>query len=221
MKVLLLLVMLTTCAASPQDLSDKIFTFPLRTNTAHVKLITSREDFSAVTVCLRSFTDNTRDHILFSLATPSNDYFFMFRRFRENTIGVRNDLAAFTVPDYTLSTWHSICSTWDSESGLAQLWFDGQPSIRKFVSSGSNFTGHTRIVLGQKLDAQGGDFDIDHTFIGMLYDVHMWDHVLSPCEIQDYVQELNFSPGNVLNWRALEFQIVDKVLIENKKRTCY
>ncbi|XP_029307872.1 serum amyloid P-component-like isoform X2 [Cottoperca gobio] len=195
MKVLLLLVMLTTCAASPQDLSDKIFTFPLRTNTAHVKLITSREDFSAVTVCLR--------------------------RFRENTIGVRNDLAAFTVPDYTLSTWHSICSTWDSESGLAQLWFDGQPSIRKFVSSGSNFTGHTRIVLGQKLDAQGGDFDIDHTFIGMLYDVHMWDHVLSPCEIQDYVQELNFSPGNVLNWRALEFQIVDKVLIENKKRTCY
>ncbi|XP_029307363.1 serum amyloid P-component-like [Cottoperca gobio] len=224
MKVLLLLVMLTTCAASPQDLSDKIFTFPLRTNTARVKLITSRENFSAVTVCLRSFTDNTRDHILFSLATPSNDYdFLMLRQAIENTIDLysRNNVAVFTEPDYTLNTWHSICSTWDSESGLVQLWFDGQPSMRKFVSSGSNITGHTRIVLGQVLDAYDGGFDINQSFVGMLTDVHMWDHVLSPCEIQDYVQELNFSPGNVLNWRALEFQIVDKVLIENKKRTCY
>lgn len=53
-------------------------------------------------------------------------------------------------------------------------------------------------------------------------DVHMWNYVLSACEIHRYVDNLNFSPGNVLDWRALEFQIVDKVLIEDKQMTvCY
>lgn len=56
----------------------------------------------------------------------------------------------------------------------------------------------------------------------MMSDVHMWNYILSPCEIQKYVDEQNFTPGNVLNWGALEFEIVgiDKVLIENKQMTC-
>ncbi len=54
----------------------------------------------------------------------------------------------------------------------------------------------------------------------MMCDVHMWDYILSPCEIQHYVDDLNFTPGNVLNWRALEFQTSGRVLIENKQMTC-
>ena len=48
----------------------------------------------------------------------------------------------------------------------------------------------------------------------------MWDFVLSPCEIQRFVDDLNFSPGNVINWRALEYQIVGKIIVENKQGTC-
>ncbi|KAK5598870.1 hypothetical protein CRENBAI_002894 [Crenichthys baileyi] len=49
-----------------------MFTFPLETITAHVKLRTTKQDFNAVTVCERSFTDLERSHLLFSLATPES-----------------------------------------------------------------------------------------------------------------------------------------------------
>ncbi|XP_033497521.1 mucosal pentraxin-like [Epinephelus lanceolatus] len=226
MKVLLLLMMLTACAASPQDLSGKMFTFPQQTNTACVQLMTTRQQFSAITVCLRFITDLSRDHILFSLATPSADNdFLIFRHAVEDAVNVfsRNKLAAFTAQDYKLNMWHSICSTWDSASGLVQLWLDGKPSMRKFVSSGTNIRGSTIIILGQEQDSHGGGFDLKQSFVGMISDVNMWDYVLSSCEIQKYVDELNFTPGNVLKWSALEYQITDRVLLEDKQKTmsCY
>ncbi|XP_070691437.1 C-reactive protein-like [Pempheris klunzingeri] len=224
MKFLLLMMMLTACAASPRDLSGKMFTFPAQTNRAHVKLNTLSQDFSAVTVCHRSFTDLKRDHILFSLATPSNSNgFLIFWDYtnQEMEPHIKNVKSEFGGLDYKPNTWHSICTTWDSESGLVQLWFDGQPSIRKFSSSGSNISGTTIIILGQEQDSHGGGFDTKQSFVGMMSDVHMWDYILSPCEIQSYNDYLNFSPGNVLNWRALEFQIIDKVLIEDKLMNCH
>ncbi|XP_044063284.1 C-reactive protein-like [Siniperca chuatsi] len=224
MKFLLLLLMLTACAASPQDLSGKMFTFPLQTNTAHVRLETSREDFSTVTVCHRSFTDLKRDHILFSLATPSNTNGFLIfwdETNKEIEPHIRDKKSEFRGWDYKPNMWHSVCTTWDSVSGLVQLWLDGQPSIRKFISSGSTISGPTIIILGQEQDSHGGGFDLKQSFVGMMSDVHMWDYILSPCEIHSYMDDLNFTPGNVLNWRALEFQIIERVLIEDKLMTCH
>ncbi|KAM9852236.1 C-reactive protein-like [Aulostomus maculatus] len=222
MKYLLVLVMLTACAASPQDLSGKMFTFPQKSNVAHVKLTASRQDFSAVTVCYRSFTDLKADHTLFSLATPffDNDFLLFWRESsQELQPHIRNERVEFNQNDYKLNMWHSICSTWDATSGLTQLWFDGKPSTRKLIST-AKITGDPIIILGQEQDSHGGGFSADQSFVGMMSDVHMWDYVLSPCEIQNYVDDLNFTPGNVLNWRALDFQIVDRVLIENKQQTC-
>lgn len=54
----------------------------------------------------------------------------------------------------------------------------------------------------------------------MMTDVHMWDYILSSCEIMNYMDEWNYTPGNVLNWKALDFQIIDKVLVENKMMSC-
>ncbi|XP_071374458.1 C-reactive protein-like [Centroberyx affinis] len=219
MKFLLLLVMLTACAAAPQDLSGKMFTFPQQTNSAHVRLETSREEFSAVTVCLRSFTDLSRNHVWFSLATPSaaND-FLIFKKTAADVIELiaRNSNVEVVGQEYKLNTWHSVCATWSSQSGLGQLWLDGKPSAKKFISSGSNIKGKPIIILGQEQDSYGGRFDKQQCFTGMISDVHMWDYALSPCEIQRYVDDLNFTPGNVLNWRALQFQITGRVLLENK-----
>ncbi|XP_018545084.1 C-reactive protein [Lates calcarifer] len=220
----LLLVMVTVCAAVPQDLSGKVFTFPQETNTAYVRLTTSRQDFSAVTVCHRSFTDLKRDHALFSLATPShqNDIMIYWEETnKQMQPHIRNAKVGYGGWDYKPYTWHSVCTTWDSASGLVQLWFDGQPSTRRFISSGSNIGGSPIIILGQDQDTHGGGFDSKQSFIGMMTDVHMWDYVLSPCEIHNYVDELNFSPGNVLNWRALDFQITERVLVEEKQKICY
>uniref|UniRef100_A0A668AJK3 Pentraxin family member n=1 Tax=Myripristis murdjan TaxID=586833 RepID=A0A668AJK3_9TELE len=201
-------------------LSGKMFTFPQQTSTAHVKLSTTREDFSAVTVCLRSFTDLSRNHVLFSLATPSaaNDLMiFKWAPANQIEIAARNVGAVFDGQEYTLNAWLSVCATWDSASGLEQLWLNGKPSSRKFTSAGSNIRGRAIITLGQEQDSYGGGFDAKQSFVGMISDVHMWDYVLSPYEIHCYMDNINFTPGNVLNWRALDFQITGRVLLEEKQ----
>ncbi|KAM4735639.1 serum amyloid P-component-like [Anableps anableps] len=221
--MLLLLLLVSTCAAIPQHLSNKMFTFPQETNTAHVRLTTSRQNLKAVTVCFKFFTDLKRDHALFSLALPSFDNAFLFYNLANLdslSMWVRNTVANFEGLDFKLNKWHSVCATWDSTSGLVQLWVDGKPSSRKFTSSGSSISGPIIIALGQEQDSHGGGFDVKQSFVGMMSDVHMWDYTLSPCEIQNYVDGFSYVEGNVLNWNALEFQIIGRVLIENKLKSC-
>ncbi|XP_039476023.1 serum amyloid P-component-like [Oreochromis aureus] len=129
-------------------------------------------------------------------------------------ICVRNNRVTFTGQDYMLNTWQSICTTWDSESELVQLWLNGKPSIKKFI--GGSVITDPIVIVGQEQDSHGGGFDINQSFVGMMSDVHMWNYVLSPCEIQRFVEDLNFTPGNVINWRALEFEVTGRVLVENK-----
>ncbi|XP_041843464.1 C-reactive protein-like [Melanotaenia boesemani] len=223
MELLLLLVTLTSCAAIPQNLVNKMFTFPQESATAHVRLTTSRQDLRAVTVCLRTFSDIKRDQAFFSLATPSktNDFLiFKLGVADKFNLHVRDKYAAVEGHDWKLNTWHSVCVTWDAASGLVQLWLDGKPSSRKFVSSGSNINGPFIIVLGQDQDTFGGGFDTKQSFVGMMTDVHMWDYTLSPCEIQRHADGLIFNSGNVLKWESLEFQANGKVLIEEKQNRC-
>ncbi|XP_053288173.1 mucosal pentraxin [Pleuronectes platessa] len=224
MILLLGLVMLTGCAESIEDMSGRMFLFPEQTNTARVKLNITQQDLSEVTLCHRSFTDLKRDHALFSLATSSNSNGFLI--FWDET---NKEMDSFIIDkkveygrfDYRPNMWHSICTTWGSESGLVQMWFDGIPSIRRSTSSGSSIQGPMMIILGQEQDSHGGGFDSKQSFVGMISDVHMWDFILSSCEIQNYVDEPQFTPGNVINWNALDFQIVNNVLIEQKSKSCH
>ena len=73
----------------------------------------------------------------------------------------------------------------------------------------------------QEQDSHGGGFDLEQSFVGMMTDVHMWNLVLSPCEIQRYVEDLPFySPGNVINWKALNYQIFGKIFVNDKNGLC-
>ncbi|XP_028280448.1 serum amyloid P-component-like [Parambassis ranga] len=218
---LLLLMMLTVCAASRQDLSGKMFTFPEETNTANVKLSPSTHSFNALTVCFRSITDLSRSHSLFSLATRTTDNAFVIFMDENGVLAlnINGKLTKFPGMIYPRNVWNSICSTWDAASGLVQLWVNGKHSIRKFT--GGPVINNPVIILGQEQDSLGGGFDIQASFVGMMSDVHMWDHTLSSCKIQWFMDELDFTPGNVLNWRALDFQMTGRVLIEDKQTTCY
>ncbi|XP_074539986.1 C-reactive protein-like [Halichoeres trimaculatus] len=223
MEFLLLLVMLASSAAIRQDLTGQMFTFPKQTKSSYVKLMTSVRDLSAITVCHRSFTDLKRDHSLFSLSTPSNiNAFLIFwdSANKEMEPHVRDAKAEFSGLDYKPNMWHSICTTWDSATGLTQLWFDGVPTSRKFTISGSSISGSFIIVIGQEQDDHGGGFDINQSLVGMVSDVHVWDYTLSPCQIQKYMDYLNYTPGNVINWSGLEYQTFDKVVVEKQQMTC-
>uniref|UniRef100_A0A3P9CDG3 Reverse transcriptase domain-containing protein n=1 Tax=Maylandia zebra TaxID=106582 RepID=A0A3P9CDG3_9CICH len=116
------------------------------------------------------FADDTNTSMQSALQTSSNSY----------------------RPGLHAESWQSICTTWDSESELVQLWLNGKPSIKKFI-------GGLVITDPVEQDSHGGGFDINQCFVGMMSDVH-----------------LNFIPGNVINWRALEFEATGRVLVENK-----
>ncbi|KAM3596576.1 uncharacterized protein V6R79_017158 [Siganus canaliculatus] len=150
----------------------------------------------------------------------ANNGFLIFREGGKHVISVsiQNNMVIFEGQHYKPNVWHSICATWESESGLVQLWLDGKPSVRKFVGS-SSFT-ENNVILGQEQDSYGGSFDQSQSFVGMISDVHMWDYTLSSCEIQHYVDGRSFSPGNVLNWRQLEFEISGTVLLEKAQLVC-
>lgn len=219
MKFFICFAMLVSNAAAAQDMSAKMFTFPEETDTAHVRLIPAQTSFSAATVCHRSFTDLKRDHVLFSLATPSRQNALLITAQHDIKPHIQDIRVQYGGLHYSPNQWHSICTTWDSDSGLVQLWFNGIPLTRKYTTE-SPFTELPNIILGQEQDSYGGGFVAAESFVGMMTDVHMWNYVLSSCEIQKYMKELNFTPGNVLNWAALNFEITGRVLIEFKQTSC-
>ncbi|XP_062376061.1 mucosal pentraxin-like [Sardina pilchardus] len=210
-------VLFTACCAAPQDLSGKIFTFPVESNVARARLQPSGNNFTSATVCLRFFTDLTRGYSLFSTASSASNNDLSIEANKGLFVFTRAKVSRFNgLPDKP-NTWYSICTTWDSNSGLAQVWINGNPSTRKLGFKG-NLDGELNIVLGQEQDAVDGGFDAKQSFVGMITDVHMWDYVLSACEIQRFANDLNFTPGNVINWRALDFTIVGDVVIEDSQR---
>lgn len=225
MKLLICLVMLVWNAAAVQDMTDKMFTFSWRSNDCFVKLRTAQTNFNAVTLCHRSFTDLQRSHSFFSLTTTDFNSFGFQTFYNHDTRqigvwvkGVRADFGSF---DYSPNKWHSICSTWDSSSGVVQLWVDGQPLSKKYTAE-FPITGQTKIVLGQEQSKHDDliGFISTMSFRGMMTDVHMWDYILSACEIHSYMAEQSFPPGNVVNWAALDFQTKGLRLIVDDKQTC-
>ncbi|XP_029307002.1 C-reactive protein-like [Cottoperca gobio] len=218
-KLFLLMVMFATCCAAPRDMSGKVFTFPRESKIDLVKLLTHKQSFNALTTCLRYQTDLSRNHVLMSLATPTKfNAFVLFKPELDNTMRMHalDGVADFKSLAIAPNTWHSMCATWSSATGLAQLWLDGKATIKKFIKTGA-LTGQPISVLGQEQDTYGGGYDINQSFIGMITEVHMWDTVIPSTEIKRYMAEQYVTPGNVFNWRALEFEITGQVLVEDMR----
>lgn len=89
-------------------------------------------------------------------------------------------------------TSSGMCSTWEGKSGLSQVWVNGKITVKEFGFKG-NLTEEPTIVLGQEQDSVGGGFDNSQSFMVMITIVHMWDNVISDCEIQQPENNLNFT----------------------------
>ncbi|KAL4641350.1 serum amyloid P-component-like [Arapaima gigas] len=220
-RLVFLFMLLATCHAERQDLSGKVFTFPQQTNTFFVPLVPSENVvLHSITVCLRFFTDISRSQSLFSLASQSstNGFILYKSQFDVYHINVMHKTADFWgLPD-KLSEWISYCGIWESNTGLAQVWVNGKPSSRKLLQRGSSLTPPYSIILGQDQDSYGGGFDAKQSFVGHMKDVHMWDRVLSPHEIQYFAHGSTFSPGNVLSWKNLEYTTRGDVEVEDEQK---
>ncbi|XP_077327580.1 mucosal pentraxin-like isoform X3 [Lithobates pipiens] len=199
-----------------QHLEDKVFVFPKETDTDYVILRpTITRPLKKVSVCLRSYTDLSRPYTLFSLATPEKDNAFVIYLQPPNTCSVyiNQELTRFKT-DLESLDWRHICVTWNSDTGLVQLWVSGKLYPRRGSMKGSSIAAETSIVLGQDQDSFGGKFDDKQSLVGEISDVHMWDYVLTPEDIKKVISGRH--NGNVINWISLFCEIKGEVLVQPK-----
>ncbi|XP_060884428.1 C-reactive protein-like [Labrus mixtus] len=226
MKQLVLLAALCAGHASGKDLSEKVFTFPVESATSSVKLIANvAQPLTVLTMCMRFFSSLTRAQSLFSLDIPSqSNAFLLFKPsvdvYRLHINGAALDISG--LPDET-NEWNSVCWTWDSTSGLTALWVNGKRSPRAIMGASVSLSGVPSIILGQDQDSYGGGFDQSQSFVGDITDVHMWDKVISPCEIRFYMDGSAFTPGNLLSWNNLRFSTTGTVHEEQSdfNKSCF
>ncbi|MBN3302071.1 SAMP protein, partial [Amia calva] len=112
-----------------------------------------------------------------------------------------------------LPYWTHVCATYDSSNGSIQLWLDGKGSVIKAMKIPEPIQEKPIIILGQEQDSYGGGFDRGQSFVGQISNVHVWDRVLSPCEIQAVYSGSISEHGNVLNWQSMQYEITEFVLL--------
>ncbi|XP_043818400.1 C-reactive protein-like [Dromiciops gliroides] len=211
-----LIIMSLSNALAQTDLSGKAFVFPRESMDSYVTLIPHLEKpLKAFTVCLKVYTDLNRSYNLFSFATQAHDNEILLFHEGDNnfSLSVGNVRVVFSVPVTTPAPTH-FCATWESESGIAELWVDGKPMVRKALKRGYVVEKQSKIILGQEQDSFGGGFDEKQSLVGDIGDVFMWDFVLSPRDINTLYLGGTFSP-KILDWRGLNFETKGYVVIKH------
>ncbi|KAF5880232.1 serum amyloid P-component-like, partial [Clarias magur] len=101
-------------------------------------------EVTAITLCLRGLTDKRWmiDDRLQLMFGKRNAFYITASSPFEYQLQVAESYVTFDVNSMVpvqevRSAWKSRCVTWDSDSGMAQLWFDGRMSVRKGVSRGT------------------------------------------------------------------------------------
>ncbi|KAM6225363.1 pentraxin-related protein PTX3 [Rhynchocyon petersi] len=188
--------------------------FPMRSKkifgSVHPMAPMKLEAFSA---CLWvKATDVLNKTILFSYGTKRNPYEIQLYLSYQSTVlvvgGEENTLVSDTV--ISLGRWTHVCGTWNSETGHAALWVNGD-----LVASATKMaTGHVVpeggiLQIGQEKNGccVGGGFDETLAFSGRLTGFNIWDHVLSHKELRDAGEaESCHIRGNVVGWGVTEIQ---------------
>lgn len=193
---------------------------------SYAELRPLKDDVKPVTVCLRYLTKNNHEQRLFSLASTSDSKaLWLSREEGVYKVGVGSDWMPFRdMPADKMGDWNSACVVWNTDAGMIQLWVNEVRTLRKVVPIPDKTSGSlsSKISLGKirpyyEWETPGTSRYIP--FEGDMKDIHMWDQVLSPCEIKKYINhkeggDLAFTPGNIINWKALDFTTEGTVSIK-------
>ncbi|NWI43755.1 MPTX protein, partial [Picathartes gymnocephalus] len=197
------------------DLVSSVFVFPQESQTAHVKVTAKLEQpLNNFTVCLRSFTDLTRPHSLFSYATKkqSNEILLFKPQPGKYELTVGNKVLFFTVPT-SLGESEHVCVSWESSTGIVGFWFNGKPWPRKGLQKGYTVGVPASILLGQDQDSFEGGFEAQQSFVGEISSVYMWDMGISTSEVVSAMYD-NPSQTPIFGWRNFPYRIVGDVYLK-------
>ncbi|XP_056403212.1 C-reactive protein-like [Hyla sarda] len=165
---------------------------------------------SKFTVCLRSCTNMTESIMFSMLSELRYDYFFIIlgggSDANTGLIWVEGRRVDVSFPTDDTRPRRSICLSWDSPNAEMVLWVNGKITEKKeFEKVGRTYI-DPRIFIGPGQIFLGGKPKLD---VGELTDVHVWDRVLNPQEVKGYFHQEEGHIGNIINWRALEYDGVD------------
>ncbi|XP_004688133.1 PREDICTED: mucosal pentraxin-like [Condylura cristata] len=201
------------CTLVQVNLNGKVLIFPTESTTAYVSLCpTEKKPLSNFTLCMKAFTDLTRPYSLFSYSTHSqpNELLLFVNKPGEYLLYIANSEVKFTGPPAPYTPLH-VCVSWESESGIAELWVNGKPLGRKGVRKGYSLGAQAKIFLGQEQDSFGGGFEAQQSFVGEIWDVSLWDKALSLKGMCSFC-----SSGNLLNWHHLNHRAHGYVVTKPK-----
>ncbi|XP_021054919.1 mucosal pentraxin [Mus pahari] len=209
----LLLLSVLSGSMSQTDMTGKAFIFPQESSTAYVSLIPKvRKSLQSFTLCLKAFTDLSRPYSIFSYntRTKDNEILLFVEKRGEYMFYVGNSGVIFKAPTNLPDPVH-ICVSWESGSGIAEFWLNGKPVGRKGLKKGYTVGGDAKIIIGQEQDSYGGKFDVKQSFVGEIWDVSLWNHVVPLEKVSD-----SCNSGNLINWHALIYE--DKGYVVTKPK---
>ncbi|XP_062393297.1 mucosal pentraxin-like [Sardina pilchardus] len=217
MKNAIVFLLLTWCTITSQDKGDlrgQVFSFPEAYASSYARLTPLvSKPLSSATICLRFFTDRLNSISLFSLNITGQPAALtisgMFGVGLQGYQLVIEDKALFfyDLPGHS-NKWNSLCATWNGSTGMSQMVVNKMPSVRKVAHTRGALGANISVILGPGRRA---------SFTGHITDVHIYDYVVSPSHIQNYMQDnfVSYTLGNYLNWRSVDYSMNGYVLVEN------
>ncbi|XP_073493822.1 jeltraxin-like [Phyllobates terribilis] len=215
MKGLFILFCLFFGSCYAEEAADKtIMVFPKQSTTDYVTLNAWGKPLQKITVCLRSYTELTREHSLFSLAMHNKHNAFLIYPVPPNKISISiNNEDIYFIVDPEVLNWKHTCVTWNAATGLLQLWINGKRYPRRVTTSRSAIGPVMSVILGQEQDSFGGGFSAGQSFVGELCDVNMWNYVLSSKDITAYLSNNYNACGNIYNWASGKYIVKGDVSV--------
>uniref|UniRef100_A0A8D2JBM5 Pentraxin family member n=1 Tax=Varanus komodoensis TaxID=61221 RepID=A0A8D2JBM5_VARKO len=198
-------LVLRPCTAQTINLQKMVFIFPETSSTAAVVLKTPIPQPLTKFTLLFSYSTRSRDNDLLLFKPAPNQY----------TLYLDNASVSFTIPGKQVHepSWEHICVSWESATGVVELWLDGKPLPRMSLRKGYSVGTEASIILGQDQDSFGAGFESQQSFVGELKDVYMWDRVLSAQEMS-LVCSGQVLSNYLINWQALSYEIKGYVVLK-------
>ncbi|XP_069064947.1 mucosal pentraxin-like [Pleurodeles waltl] len=210
-----LMIGILGAATHAVDLGGSLFLFP--SESAYVTLEPEMTaPLKSFTVCLRAFTEHTRHHGLFSVNNSTHGVYIQLSVNQGEfpfSVFVGGKGLQFKDLGYGSVRRQHICVTWDSDTGVTQVFLNAEKLARKVVNQGYTIEGPLQITLGQKKHLFGAYFYSNPSFVGEIGDVHMWNSVQHPQVIYLSYDNSPGVTGNVLNWRNLRYETKGGVLV--------
>lgn len=192
-----------------------VFVFPQESRSAHVQVnVKLEQPLNNFTVCLRSYTDLTRPHSLFSYATKNQDNEILLFKPKPGLYKfyVGGKFLLFRVPK-SLGKSEHVCASWDSSTGIVGFWFNGKPWPRKGLQRGYMVGVPASILLGQEQDSFGGSFDAQESFVGEISSVYMWDTGISTSVVEAAMYN-HPDQTPIFGWKNFPYKIVGEVYVK-------